>query len=131
MITRDQEIRDFIQQKVPSRFRAAGDLIATRLKLTTVQELRAALQAGKADGMMTIGPGKLNALRKALGLPQVIHVTRGQRIEALEQDTEVLVTLLGRAMSVIEDLTNLRPPCARLQVEIEDLVDDSREVLKP
>lgn len=60
-------------------------MIATRLKLSTVDELRQALQAGKADGMMTIGPGKLNALREVLGLPQVVHLTAGAKIRALEE----------------------------------------------
>ena len=85
MKTRDQEIRDFIQNNVLPRFRAAGDLIASRLRLNTVQELRDALEAGKADGMMTVGPGKIDALRKAVGLPAIVRMTGKARITALEE----------------------------------------------
>jgi hypothetical protein len=48
-----------------------------------------------------------------------------------QQELDQLWDMLARAMSVIDDLTNLRPPCARTQQEIDDLIDDIRELEGP
>ena len=48
-----------------------------------------------------------------------------------QQELEQVWDMLARAMSVIDDLTNLRPPCARTQQEIDDLIEGIRELEGP
>jgi hypothetical protein len=48
-----------------------------------------------------------------------------------QQELEQLWDMLARAMSVIDDLTNLRPPCARTQQEIDDLIEGIRDLEGP
>ena len=43
-------------------------------------------------------------------------------------ELDVVWELLHRAMSVIDDLTNLRPPAFRIQREIEELQDEIAEI---
>ena len=45
-----------------------------------------------------------------------------------QEELDQLWDMLARAMSVIEDLTNLRPPCSRIQQEIEDLQEGIHEL---
>ena len=45
-----------------------------------------------------------------------------------EAELELVWDMLARAMSVIDDLTNLRPPCARTQQEINDLIEGIHEL---
>ena len=45
-----------------------------------------------------------------------------------DEETKQLWDMLARAMSVIDDLTNLRPPCARTQQEIDDLQEGIHEL---
>ena len=45
-----------------------------------------------------------------------------------QEELEQLWDMLARAMSVIDDLTNLRPPCARTQQEIDDLIEGIHEL---
>lgn len=44
--------------------------------------------------------------------------------ESAQAEAAVAFGLLYRAMSVIEDLTTLRPPAVRLQIEIEKLNEE-------
>ena len=46
-------------------------------------------------------------------------------------ELELVWDMLARAMSVIDDLTNLRPPCARTQQEIDDLIEGIHELEGP
>jgi len=48
-----------------------------------------------------------------------------------KQELEKVWDMLAKAMSVIDDLTNLRPPCARTQQEIDDLIEGIRELEGP
>jgi hypothetical protein len=48
--------------------------------------------------------------------------------ETAQAEAAVAFGLLYRAMSVIEDLTTLRPPAVRLQVEIEKLNEELIEI---
>lgn len=41
-----------------------------------------------------------------------------------QQELDQVWDMLARAMSVIEDLTNLRPPALRIQREIEEIQDE-------
>jgi hypothetical protein len=50
------------------------------------------------------------------------------RIEKLET---ALKRIRDWAMSVIDDLTNLRPPCSRTQQEIDDLIEGIHELEGP
>lgn len=45
-----------------------------------------------------------------------------------EAELDQLWDMLSRAMSVIDDLTNLRPPCVRTQQEIDDLIEGIHEL---
>lgn len=45
-----------------------------------------------------------------------------------KEELEQVWDMLARAMSVIEDLTNLRPPHPRIQQEIDDLIEGIREL---
>lgn len=45
-----------------------------------------------------------------------------------EDELELVWDMLARAMSVIDDLTNLKPPCARTQQEIDDLIEGIHEL---
>lgn len=45
-----------------------------------------------------------------------------------EDKLELVWDMLARAMSVIDDLTNLRPPCSRTQQEIDDLIEGIHEL---
>lgn len=45
-----------------------------------------------------------------------------------QQELDQVWDMLARAMSVIDDLTNLRPPCARIQQEIDDLIEGIHEL---
>ena len=45
-----------------------------------------------------------------------------------EAQLELVWDMLARAMSVIDDLTNLRPPCSRTQQEIDDLIEGIHEL---
>jgi hypothetical protein len=49
----------------------------------------------------------------------------------MNQELEQVWDMLARAMSVIDDLTNLRPPCVRTQQEIDDLLENIRELEEP
>ena len=48
-----------------------------------------------------------------------------------EQELDQLWDMLARVMSVIDDLTNLRPPCSRTQQEIDDLIEGIHELEGP
>ena len=48
-----------------------------------------------------------------------------------KEELEQVWDMLARAMSVIDDLTNLRPPCARTQQEIDDLIEGIRDLEGP
>ena len=48
-----------------------------------------------------------------------------------QQELDQVWDMLARAMSVIDDLTNLRPPCARTQQEIDDLLEGIQELEGP
>ena len=48
-----------------------------------------------------------------------------------ENELELVWDMLAWAMSVIDDLTNLRPPCARTQQEIDDLIEGIHELEGP
>lgn len=45
-----------------------------------------------------------------------------------EDELEIVWDMLARAMSVIDDLTNLRPPCSRIQQEIDELIEGIHEI---
>ena len=45
-----------------------------------------------------------------------------------KEELDQLWDMLARAMSVIDDLINLRPPCSRIQQEIEDLQEGIHEL---
>lgn len=45
-----------------------------------------------------------------------------------EDELELVWDMLARAMLVIDDLTNLRPPCSRTQQEIDDLIEGIHEL---
>jgi hypothetical protein len=45
-----------------------------------------------------------------------------------EDELDQVWDMLARAMSVIDDLTNLRPPCARTQQAIDDLIEGIHEL---
>lgn len=45
-----------------------------------------------------------------------------------QEELDQLWDMLHRAMSVIEDLTNLRPPCSRTQQEIDDLIEGITDI---
>ena len=45
-----------------------------------------------------------------------------------QQELDQVWDMLARAMSVIDGLTNLRPPCARTQQEIDDLIEGIHEL---
>jgi hypothetical protein len=47
-----------------------------------------------------------------------------EQLETAQAEAAVAFGLLYRAMSVIEDLTTLRPPAMRLQIEIEKLNEE-------
>ena len=49
----------------------------------------------------------------------------------MNQELKQVWDMLARAMSIIDDLTNLRPPCARTQHEIDDLLENIRELEGP
>ena len=49
----------------------------------------------------------------------------------LQDELDQVWDMLARAMSVIDDLTNLRPPCARTQQEIDDLIESIAELEGP
>jgi hypothetical protein len=48
-----------------------------------------------------------------------------------QQELDQLWDILARAMSVIEDLTNLRPPAPRIQQAIDDLLEGIHELEGP
>lgn len=48
-----------------------------------------------------------------------------------EDELKLLWDMLARAMSVIDDLTNLRPPCSRTQQAIDDLIEGIHELKRP
>ena len=48
-----------------------------------------------------------------------------------QQELDQVWDILARAMSVIDDLTNLRPPCARTQQEIDALSEGIHELEGP
>ena len=48
-----------------------------------------------------------------------------------QEELDQVWDMLARAMSVIDDLTNLRPPCARTQQEIDDLIEGIHELEGP
>jgi hypothetical protein len=48
-----------------------------------------------------------------------------------KDELELVWDMLTRAMSVIENLTNLRPPHPRIQQEIDDLIEEIREMEGP
>ena len=45
-----------------------------------------------------------------------------------QEELELVWDMLARAMSVIDDLTNLRPPCLRTQEAIDDLIEGIHEL---
>lgn len=45
-----------------------------------------------------------------------------------EAELDQVWDMLARAMSVIDDLTNLRPPCSRTQQEIDDIIEGIHEL---
>ena len=45
-----------------------------------------------------------------------------------KEELEQVWDMLARAMSVIDDLTNLRPPALRIQREIEEIQDEITEI---
>jgi hypothetical protein len=45
-----------------------------------------------------------------------------------KEELDLVWELLHRAMSVIDDLTSLRPPCSRTQQEIDDLQEGIHEI---
>jgi hypothetical protein len=48
-----------------------------------------------------------------------------------KEELEQVWDMLARAMSVIEDLTNLRPPAPRIQQAIDDLLEGIHELEGP
>jgi hypothetical protein len=48
-----------------------------------------------------------------------------------KEELDQVWDMLARAMSVIDDLTNLRPPCSRTQQAIDDLLESIRELEGP
>ena len=48
-----------------------------------------------------------------------------------QEELELVWDMLARAMSVIDDLTNLRPPCARTQLEIDYLIEEIHQLEGP
>jgi hypothetical protein len=48
-----------------------------------------------------------------------------------KEELEQVWDMLARAMSVIDDLTNLRPPCSRTQQAIDDLIEGIHELEGP
>jgi hypothetical protein len=63
---------------------------------------------------------------------QTVKYTQSKKIaeqlETAQAEAAVAFGLLYRAMSVIEDLTTLRPPAVRLQIEIEKLNKELVEI---
>jgi hypothetical protein len=57
--------------------------------------------------------------------------TGGTGIMTPQQELELVWDMLARAMSVIDDLTNLRPPCSRTQQAIDDLIEGIHELEGP
>jgi len=45
-----------------------------------------------------------------------------------KEELDLVWELLHRAMSVIDDLTTLRPPALRIQREIEEIQDEINEI---
>jgi len=45
-----------------------------------------------------------------------------------KEELDLVWELLHRAMSVIEDMTTLRPPALRIQREIEKIQDEMAEI---
>jgi hypothetical protein len=45
-----------------------------------------------------------------------------------KEELDLVWELLHRAMSVIDDLTSLRPPALRIQREIEEIQDEMAEI---
>jgi hypothetical protein len=45
-----------------------------------------------------------------------------------KEELDLVWELLHRAMSVIEDMTTLRPPALRIQQEIEEIQDEISEI---
>jgi hypothetical protein len=45
-----------------------------------------------------------------------------------KEELDLVWDLLHRAMSVIDDLTSLRPPALRIQREIEEIQDEIAEI---
>ncbi len=54
-----------------------------------------------------------------------------KRAEMLTLALDQVWDMLARAMSVIDDLTNLRLPCSRTQQEIDDLIEGIAELEGP
>jgi hypothetical protein len=48
-----------------------------------------------------------------------------------KEELDQVWDMLARAMSVIEDLTNFRPPHPRIQQEIDDLIEGIHELEGP
>jgi hypothetical protein len=48
-----------------------------------------------------------------------------------EDELDLVWDMLARAMSVIDDLTNLRPPAPRIQQAIDDLLEGIYELEGP
>jgi hypothetical protein len=53
---------------------------------------------------------------------------RLQELSKQKAELDQVWDMLARAMSVIDDLTNLRPPCSRTQQEIDDLQEGIHEI---
>jgi hypothetical protein len=45
-----------------------------------------------------------------------------------KEELDLVWELLHRAMSVIDDMTTLRPPALRIQREIEEIQDEMAEI---
>ena len=56
---------------------------------------------------------------------------RLQELSKQKAELDLVWDMLARAMSVIDDLTNLRPPCSRTQQEIDDLIEGIHELEGP
>jgi predicted Zn-dependent protease len=56
---------------------------------------------------------------------------RLQELSKQKAELDQVWDMLARAMSVIDDLTNLRPPCARTQQAIDDLIEGIHELEGP
>jgi hypothetical protein len=48
-----------------------------------------------------------------------------------KEELDLVWDMLARAMSVIDDLTNLSPPHPRIQQAIDDLLEDIHELEGP